>query len=212
MQGHEQAFLKKNLIEFGGNTRQSSRSFPLIGFALCIGLLVANDSLLRAQDSTDHEAGTRYWISFGLGGNSQGFAEGAGASLLLSHTIVSIHANTSVNFSTFITQTPFEHTEAYGLLVGRAWSLGRTIVSISSGLSYVVAVQQGDFLYTENFFFPIKHFEEARENLIGIPIEVEAMIRSPFPVFGVSLSAFANVNSGHSFAGVLVSFQIGKLR
>ena len=129
MQAHEQISLKKILAAFRSSTRRSSCSLPLIGFALFIGLLVGDVSLLHAQDSTDREVGAQYWISFGLGGNTQGFAEGAGASLLLSHTIVSIHAHASINFSTFITQTPFEHTEAYGFLVGRAWYFGRTTVS-----------------------------------------------------------------------------------
>jgi len=190
-----------------------NRLLSIIGFPLCIGLFNAQADLLKAQDSTDHTTHPRYWLTFGLGGSSEGFAGIVGASVLFSSTVLSLDVIGTGNPDPFLTDTPVERTVVYAVLVGHAYRFDQTTFTISTGLSYTVVVQRGDFLFTENnFSVSIKHYQEVRHNLAGIPFEVEVMTVSPFPVFGVSLSAFGNLNSGHSFGGALVSLQIGKLR
>jgi hypothetical protein len=88
--------------------------------------------------------------------------------------------------------------------------------SISAGLGIFYGERNGKYLgSTKNnsgsFFKPNEENEKIPFMNIGIPLEAQLSI-TPFSSIGISVNAFANLNTEKTVSGLLLCIQIGKLR
>lgn len=88
-----------------------------------------------------------------------------------------------------------------GMLYGRATSQQRYHASISAGLAMVGGKRDAGFSSSGNDV-PVA---------IGLPLKAQ-LNWQPTSVLGFGLHIFANINFEHSFAGLALSLQLGKLR
>jgi hypothetical protein len=79
-----------------------------------------------------------------------------------------------------------------GVLYGRALDGLPLHGALKAGLAFVHACDEGG---------PCRSF-------VGVPLMVEAAIR-PFPIVGVGLQAFGNLNPDTPYGGLLVSLHLG---
>lgn len=81
----------------------------------------------------------------------------------------------------------------------------------SAGLSKVWGVDRGQYLGPAEPGALLKgdRYEKIQYSAIGIPLEARFLI--PFKWMGIGITAYGNLNNGHSFGGVALSMYAGKL-
>jgi len=104
---------------------------------------------------------------------------------------------------------PTEYIIEIGPLYGR--SIIKTkdyFCSISFGVSIIKGVKRGNFL--RNKGYEINYYEKLTFCEIGIPLEMQLFMISPY--LGIGLDIFGNLNRERSYGGFLFCFQVGKLQ
>jgi hypothetical protein len=144
-----------------------------------------------------------FWINLGLGASSAvdgSFGPGISFNYNKGLFLASLRLSYSEEFKicVFGPCSPPDNNYEFAALSGIAYRSRYFLASITGGLSYVF----GDRYYgnTKNNF-----------QRIGLPIDTQLFFRFSSYV-GIGIEGFANINSGHSFAGALFCLQIGDLR
>jgi hypothetical protein len=94
-----------------------------------------------------------------------------------------------------------------GLLYGHHLTKGKVSVSFLAGISYTGGIYRGDRLYSDMFDV---YYEELTYETFGLPLEIQLDLNRARP-FGLSLSAFGNINAEKSFAGLSLNLLLGRL-
>ena len=182
---------------------QAIARWVLVVLLGAILLVAAPSGTLDAQTSGPGE--TAFWASVGMGSSSLGTTRGLGLSYRRSHHLISargLDVGSSESSDPLGTGARTELTEI-GLMYGVGASGERSWRSISGGIGLVEGERSG----TED---P----DEAGESfgaVASLMLEAQlTFIASDAVGFGVT--GFANVNSEDSFAGVMVSAHVGRLR
>ena len=81
-------------------------------------------------------------------------------------------------------------------------------VSASAGISAIKGINKGKLLDVHDSEYSV--YEELKFKGIGIPLDMQFFLATPY--FGYGVILFANINTNHSFYGFLIGIQIGKLR
>jgi hypothetical protein len=102
---------------------------------------------------------------------------------------------------------PNEEVWELGLLYGLHSTYGMISVSYLAGISYTGGIYRGDRLYSDMFDV---YYEELTFETFGLPLEIQFDINKARP-FGLSLSAFSNINAENSFAGLSLNLLLGRL-
>jgi hypothetical protein len=134
----------------------------------------------------------RIWAAGGFGDGRSGW-DGDLNSILLEFVYQRGHtqfALRGVAVSTTYTDEP-SYNET-GLLYGRTFLGGLGHATVGSGLAVVKACEDGDTCTWT----------------LGLPLVSEAALR-PFPVIGLGVQAFANLNGQASFGGLVLFLQAG---
>lgn len=145
---------------------------------------------------------SRFWFNLGLGPSSAVDGSMAGG------------LSVNYNYGLFLVTARFLYNEEFricvfgcnpsdncyelSILSGLAYKTNLILASISAGLSYVYVNKYIDS-YHKNF------------QRIGFPIDAQLFFRF-YKYVGIGVNGFANLNSGHSFGGVLLCLQFGDLR
>jgi hypothetical protein len=153
----------------------------------------------------------RIWISIGLGIGGEGidnwqpypssgfsFNYSSGSKLLrLRYYYNSLHA-------------PFTEqlkcVRDLGLLYGYRKQLARSAVSLSGGISLV-----SGYYYKWLGYYSGEEYDRKVIAAVGFPFEAQ-LDWSPFRKFGIGLSIYGDINTEMSFYGLMLLFNIGKLR
>lgn len=162
-----------------------------------------------------------FWIDLGLATSTlPKDAIGVGTGLSFQHAfhLVSFRFMTLEEFdidifgSDNITESAIEITAMYGLSAKDRFGY----VAASTGLSYTDATLQGKYLYSipeddcDWFCFEDAVYAEKHFSTWGIPIQLEAGF-TPFPMLGISVKTFVNLNPKKNYHGTFLSIQIGNL-
>jgi hypothetical protein len=102
---------------------------------------------------------------------------------------------------------PNDEVWELGLLYGHHLTKGKVSVSFLAGISYTGGIYRGDRLYSDMFDV---YYEELTYETFGLPLEIQLDLNRARP-FGLSLSAFGNINAEKSFAGLSLNLLLGRL-
>ncbi|HQO09062.1 MAG TPA: hypothetical protein PLK90_02875 [Clostridiales bacterium] len=131
--------------------------------------------------------------------------------------------NVSINFSKYthviklriaggstISCEPYNGGSAwdYGLLYGYGRSFGNIHLSYLCGISVTTGEYEGKKYFIEND--PSPRYEMNNFQTFGFPLEIQLDLNRARP-FGLSLSAFGNINAEKSFAGLSLNLLLGRL-
>ncbi len=162
------------------------------------------------QDIPTHNI-DRIWISMGLGIGGEGidnwqpypssefsFNYSSGSKLLrLRYYYNSLHA-------------PFTEqlkcVRDLGLLYGYRKQLAKSAVSLIGGISLV-----SGYYYKWLGYYSGEEYDRKVIAAVGFPFEAQ-LDWSPFRKFGIGLSIYGDINTEMSFYGLMLLFNIGKLR
>jgi len=103
--------------------------------------------------------------------------------------------------------SPNDEIWELGLLYGLHLTKDEVSVSFLAGIGYTGGIYRGDRLYSDMFNV---YYEELTYETFGLPLEIQLDINKTRP-FGLSLSAFGNINVEKSFAGLSLSLLLGRL-
>ena len=159
-----------------------------------------------AQDSTN-QSKQFFWASFGVGGGSLGLAGDFRLSYQNSDHRFSFRTSGTFEFI-ILGPSPVEEVTDYALLYGRSFDDDHITGAISAGIGIVRSVRRGKFIAHH---FLVDEYERNVNTTIGLPIEV-SFIGVIFPVFGVGIEAFGDVNKARTFGGILLTIHFGKLK
>ena len=161
---------------------------------------------INAKDSLQTKEKKLFWLDFGGGGGTEGLSGGMHLAYQYDSHLFTFRWIGNGKIELFI--EPHETVEDMALLYGRTILGSNISTAISAGIGYVRVVRRGKFL--KGMFF-ISYYEEIRDHSIGLPVEVQVFWRT-FPVFGLGVYAFINVNKENSFVGGMFCLRIGRLQ
>ena len=160
--------------------------------ALLVAFLLGSESTVLAQDTLSGR--DTYWVGAGVGAGSEDFA---------GHLNISYQSGANL-FSLRTAGTAGIFSDGFGdvaLLYGRATRAPeRYQAAVAVGLAVADGCDGGGLGGCRE-----------RPSVIGFPLEAQAFWR-PSKIFGVGLYGFADINHLHSFAGVTLGIQLGRLR
>ncbi len=216
-----------HITEFEDNRSMKTRIFAIL--LILTTSLFALPSFAQDQDVKPTNYQGSWWMNVGLGlghwktsatdsNRDSGLAGGLSINYMPSqHTLVTLRGTTIADFGfVFI---PFVYwasgsdqvsdvSALFGLIQKGRWGY----VSASAGLGYVHAKYKS----RTSIFNPFTGQEvtsrtKHRTGTIGIPGEIQVFF-TPFKFAGIGLIGFGNYNNKHSFGGVMLALQFGKLR
>jgi len=103
------------------------------------------------------------------------------------------------------------HTESFheqALLIQKRITSTNPIISVGTGISRIKIITNGKLIQSNNQN-GFDSYEELKYDIIGVPLEVCLDINSYYA--GLSLKAFANINSELSIFGAFLGVNLGKL-
>lgn len=185
-------------------------------FLHCVAAILALMSIfntdLYAQDSNNAAPKKDNWLNAGLGFSSFGVNSGKSAGLSYSfasenhfYTIGGVY-NEEINFMG--TAHPENIVWDIGLLYGLQHKTPHSLISISTGIALVGGVKRVDQITVTDTGWYNHSYTGERFLTAGLPVETQLFWRL-HKVFGIGLCGFANLNSQKSFAGGMLSLQIG---
>jgi hypothetical protein len=156
------------------------------------------------------------WINGGIGVCSFGLSSGANFSHQSGKKLISVRATYNEELNIF-GPSPSEQAWDVGVMYGRIAKSKYGFASISAGLGLVNGVKRGRYIDDDFqgrygwFAIVIDRYEKIDFLTLGIPAEIQAFW-TPFSKLGIGITLYGNFNPEKSFAGLLVSIQIGDLR
>ena len=100
-----------------------------------------------------------------------------------------------------------EHAGDIGLLYGYRQSFGNISISYLGGIGLTAGEYKGK---KDEDFTAYTKYEMINYQAFGLPLEIQLDLNK-FRPFGLSLSAFGNINTEKSFAGLSLNILIGRL-
>lgn len=109
-----------------------------------------------------------------------------------------------------ISAEPYDGGSAWdiGILYGYGQSFGNIHLSYLAGVAITAGYYKNDKYFVE--YDPSPRYEMNDYQTFGIPLEIQLDLNR-FRPFGLSLSAFGNINTEKSFAGLSLNILIGRL-
>jgi len=157
------------------------------------------------------------WINCGIGLSSFRSGDEFGPAMNFE---ISYEKNNALFSCRFVHNTEFvlftspaETVWDFGLLYGKIKKYAYGSASMSCGISLIGGVRRGDYLSSSGsgwFSLGSNHDKRNFYN-IGIPVEAQ-LFWTPTSVFGVGVSAFANLNLDKPFYGTTLLLQLGNLK
>jgi len=172
-------------------------------FLHCVAAILALMSIfntdLYAQDSNNAAPKMDNWLNAGFGFSNSGLSSGLSYSFASENHLYTIRGVHNEEFTISKTATSNSVWDI-GLLYGLQHKNPQDLISISVGIALVGGVKRVDqTLVTDT---------GEKFLTVGLPIETQMFWRL-HKVFGIGLYGFANLNSQKSFAGGMLSLQIG---
>jgi hypothetical protein len=205
----------------GKNMKRNIISFLSVGAVLI--LLIPNCLISQGVKSDTKPISqnkisnfSNNWINAGIGVCSFGLSSGANFSHQSGKKLITVRATYNEELTIF-GPSPSEQAWDVGVMYGRIAKSKYGFASISAGLGLVGGVKRGRYLDDDFqgrygwFAIVIDRYEKIDFLTLGIPAEIQAFW-TPFSKLGIGITLFGNLNPEKSFAGLLVSIQIGDLR
>jgi len=158
----------------------------------------------------------QYWINGGLGVSSAGLSSGVGFSHQTGKQLITVRSTYNEELNIF-GPSPAERVWDVGVMYGRIAKSKYGFASVSAGLGLVGGVKRGTYLGDNLdddygwFVIKIDRYEKDKFVTLGFPAEIQAFW-TPLSKLGIGITLYGNLNPEKSFAGFLVSIQIGNLR
>jgi hypothetical protein len=170
----------------------SSRACAVIA---SLAVLLGFDSGVLSAQSAGSPRRDTFWVGGGIGAGSEDFGGSLNGSYQFGRNIISLRASATAG----IFDDGFGD---YALLYGGALrpASRRYHAAFGAGIGLVHGCRGGGLGGCRDV-----------ANVVGIPIEVQAFWH-PGGLIGVGLYGFANLNETHSFAGLTLGLQLGRLR
>ena len=182
-------------------------------FALLQGYFVT------AQDSSKTDVPLYYRVTLG-GGIGSGYplqVDGAGIGGLLEFalqrktSIYSLGIRGVEEFNLLDASTPSNSVSSAEITYGKTFQARSFFASISAGVGYVTSLQKGELLQSTGSWFGNSTYEKITHHGIGFPVAAK-ILWVPCRVYGVGTELYVNINSQHTFYGINICHQLGKLR
>jgi hypothetical protein len=176
-------------------------------FSQTIGL--GNQPLVAQDTISTKNKDENFWLYAGLGSNSISrdlSLASFGVTYRNMKSIFSIRCtgNLGTGEFTFPQESFFDLGALYGRIKKGYWGN----VSFSTGVSYLKGVYRGEYLGGNGHN---QSYKGVPYSTVGIPFEGHLLF-TPFFFLGIGANVIANLNPGKSYAGFLISVQIGKVR
>lgn len=158
----------------------------------------------------------QYWINGGPGASSAGLSAGLSFSHLNGKHLITVRSTYNEELIIF-GPSPAESIWDVGVMYGRSAKSKYGFASVSAGLGLVGGVKRGTYLGDNLddgygwFVIKIDRYEKDEFVTLGFPAEIQAFW-TPLSKLGIGITLYGNLNPEKSFAGFLVSIQIGNLR
>ena len=162
----------------------------------------APDTVPAGRDATRRP----YWVNVGLAGNDESL--GLGVSFTRARRadrIVTVRGLLTQEFCILGCDGLADWTGEVGVLYGVAAQSRFAVLSVAAGGA---AVGLRRSIPTGASAGP--YYRESTALTVGIPFEGQLFVR-PFRFLGLGVAGMVNVNPEHSFAGLLVGLQLGRL-
>ncbi|MBW4889797.1 hypothetical protein KXQ82_08720 [Mucilaginibacter sp. HMF5004] len=173
---------------------------------ICALLLTCICVKTRAQAQSDDTTQRSYWASVGYGAGT--FAENQTeftvATELKNNWVLAGNVQAELDARKSYVQMHVAEVSTYNLLAGKLHHLKTSFFTTSVGLG-VVHRNSFDTNGTQGV-----QLNETDENTIGVPITVQGFIL-PLKWLGLGLSAYVNLNTVQTIAGINFSIAIGKM-
>lgn len=154
-----------------------------------------------------------YWFNGGIGSSSAGLSAGISFSHLNGKHLFTVRSTFNEELVIF-GPTPAENAWDFGCMYGRVAKSNSGFASIAAGFGLVGGVRRGRYLGYEvngSSWFGTSRYVADDFFTLGIPAELQAFW-TPFSKLGIGITLYGNLNLERSFAGMLISLQIGNLR
>ena len=183
------------------------RRLKFKGMFRCSVIVVCCSALPLGQVQAQRQAaGSRNWITVGLGQATWGGLTELGAQLSASHQagrlVVSGRALTGFDLLGSVLQVPgmIVDVEDYGLMAGVGSRPGLIHYSVAAGVGAATITRKGSSGSGDSH---IKRF--------GVPLEGQLFLQ-PIRYLGVGLYGYGDLNKEKSFWGWSISVAVGRLR
>jgi hypothetical protein len=164
--------------------------------------------------SPDLYKGPYFWMTIGLGktpnefkGN-HGLAAGIAPTVQVGKNVFSLRLLGSSENPLPVASSYYGYDEwldDISILYGRCYKSARFFAAVSAGLGRVRGMRRGILIGCADY--ENCHYEEHKFKTIGLALESQLFIQAPIIGFGINL--VGNINNHDSFAGFLISFQLG---
>lgn len=166
-------------------------------------LACATGAAAQADDGGNEGPADGVVASLGFGAGSGGTGGQLSIWAQLGGHSVGFRTASTFNFDIF---EPTDSDEDYAVLYGRRSAAGRTWGRVGVGPALVRTIRPGDPI--DCFIFCT--YETLRESTMGIAFQADGVVAVSGPV-GLGVTAFANLNSLSSFAGVTLNVVVGRV-
>ena len=136
-----------------------------------------------------------FWMSWGLGESSEGFAASGLASYQTGkHSLLSVRTAYDGELPIFV--TPPKHVWSTGILLGAVVRRADWLASLSTGIAFLQRVEQGELLDDgcdgPGFCFSLfSEYRAIRSHAVGLPLDVQLFVAPRRFVLGVGLHGYA---------------------
>jgi hypothetical protein len=152
-----------------------------------------------------------FWFNIGLGGSNFGLASVLSFSYQHRENLFSLRQQSNSEIQLFFASDPNEVLKDIGLLYGIVRNGRKGFVSLSAGVAYVIAIKRGEKTSGGGWFSLSSKYKKEYDYTFGIPVELQ-VFATPYSFMGVGFYFFGNYNRIHSFHGVMLSLQFGRLK
>ena len=194
----------------------SYRHFKIVGILFS---LMINAGLVKSQDTLKTDKKLYYRLTMGVGIGSgyplqeddYGIGGNIEFALQKQKAVYSLGISGVQEFQILGVSHPAKSIGSIDLTYGKALKRKSLYASLSAGAGWVTSVQRGKFLSSDGGWFGTDYYEKITHQTIGFPISVK-IFWVPLSFTGVGLELYANINSLHTFYGINICRQFGKLR
>lgn len=185
------------------------RYINILFFLLFLGIVLGSGSLPAQGQNIGDETGQQryYWGNMGAGVSTFDLAGGVNVSYLSGNHLFSTRFVYNQEHNP-LDPIPRKTIWDASALYGRSIKASYGIASISTGFGVVGGIRRGEFLGNRG---ARSQHEKITFLNYGIPFQSQ-VIWTPIRNMGLGIYGFANYNPEKSYAGILFSIQIGKLK
>jgi len=172
---------------------------------LYLNPLHANPQALQQESPT---VSAQKWAATGLGFSNQGLATGLNFSIQKQQHLFMLRAIHNLEFE-ILGSDPAETVWDIGILYGRRLQSQYGYIVFAGGVSLVGGINRGSFIENKGWFS--QRHNEIPFTSVGLPVACQFVL-TPFRYIGLGLHIFGNLNFEKSFAGFLITLELGQLK